>query len=483
MGSIVSENPHLVCIPFPAQGHVNPFMQMAKLLHARGFFITFVYTEFNHSRLLRSKGPEAVKNSPGFRFETIPDGVPPSNPDATQSVTELLYYTQKHSVAPLRDLIKRLNATEGIPPVGCIISDGIMCFSIKVARELKIPEVQFWTASTCGLMAYLQFGDLVQKGIYPLKDESLLTNGYMKTPLEWIPGMKHMRLKDMPSFVRSTDPKDIAFNRWLEEAQDNLKSDAIVINTFEDFESEVLEALASMFPNIYSIGPLSLQVKSLPKNIDSDAKMPSLWKENTECLAWLDKQKPDSTVYINFGSIAMMTEDNLKEFAWGLANSGHPFLWILRNDVVQGSSAVLPLEFLEETKDRGLIVNWVPQEKVLKHPSVGAFLTHSGWNSTLEGICGGVPMICWPFFAEQQVNCRYACTTWGIGLEINSVVKREEVCRLVKEMMEEETGKIMRKKAKEWKRKADEAVGEGGSACKDFNHLVMELQRLSFNGR
>lgn len=305
----------------------------------------------------------------------------------------------------------------------------------------------------------------------------------MKTPLEWIPGMKHMRLKDMPSFVRSTDPKDIAFNRWLEEAQDNLKSDAIVINTFEDFESEVLEALASMFPNIYSIGPLSLQVKSLPKNIDSDAKMPSLWKENTECLAWLDKQKPDSTVYINFGSIAMMTEDNLKEFAWGLANSGHPFLWILRNDVVQGSSAVLPLEFLEETKDRGLIVNWVPQEKVLKHPSVGAFLTHSGWNSTLEGICGGVPMICWPFFAEQQVNCRYACTTWGIGLEINSVVKREEVCRLVKEMMEEETGKIMRKKAKEWKRKADEAVGEGGSACKDFNHLVMELQRLSFNGR
>lgn len=169
MGSIASENPHVVCIPFPAQGHVYPFMQMAKLLHARGFFITFVYTEFNHSRLLRSKGPEAVKNSPGFRFETIPDGVPPSNPDATQSVTELLYYTQKHSVAPLRDLIKRLNATEGIPPVGCIISDGIMCFSIKVARELNIPEVQFWTASTCGLMAYLQFGHLVQKEIFPLK--------------------------------------------------------------------------------------------------------------------------------------------------------------------------------------------------------------------------------------------------------------------------------------------------------------------------
>lgn len=62
---------------------------------------------------------------------------------------------------------------------------------------------------------------------------------------------------------------------------------------------------------------------------------------------------------------------------------------------------------------------------MLAHPSVGAFLTHSGWNSTVEGICGGVPMLCWPFFAEQQVNCRYACTTWGVGLEIYSDVKRE----------------------------------------------------------
>lgn len=171
MGSLQSETntPHLLCIPFPAQGHVNPFMQLAKLLHSRGFFITFVYTEFNHSRLLRSKGPDAVRSFEGFRFETIPDGVPPSNPDATQSVTELLYYTQKHSVGPLRDLIKRINSTEGMPPVSCVVSDGIMCFAIKVARELRIPEVQFWTASTCGFMAYLQFGELVERGIFPVK--------------------------------------------------------------------------------------------------------------------------------------------------------------------------------------------------------------------------------------------------------------------------------------------------------------------------
>ncbi|KAM2887695.1 hypothetical protein FF1_011532 [Malus domestica] len=161
MGSVPSGTPHLVCIPFPAQGHVNPFMHLAKLLHSRGFHITMVYTEFSHSRLLQSKGLDAVKNSLDFRFETIPDSVPPSNLDATKSVTELLYYTKKHFVVPLRDLIVKLNSTEGLPKVSCIISDGIMRFAIKVAHELRILEVQFWTASSCGLMAYLQFVDPV----------------------------------------------------------------------------------------------------------------------------------------------------------------------------------------------------------------------------------------------------------------------------------------------------------------------------------
>ncbi|BFG16590.1 7-deoxyloganetin glucosyltransferase [Prunus yedoensis var. nudiflora] len=480
MGSIPSEPPHIVCIPFPAQGHVNPFMNLAKLLHSRGFHITMVYTEFNHSRLLRSKGPEAVKNSPGFRFETIPDGVPPSNPDATQSVTELLYYTKKHSVVPLRDLIVKLNSTEGLPKVSCIISDGIMSFAIKVARELGIPEVQFWTASTCGLVAYLQFGELVKKGIFPLKDEKDVRNGHLEdTALEWIPGMEHMRLKDMPSFVRSTDPEDIAFNRWLEEAQDILTADAIVFNTFFEFEAEVLETVSSMFPNIYNLGPLTTLNTNLIKN-EVNATRPSLWKENTDCLTWLDTQKPNSVIYLNFGSIAVMTEDNFKEFAWGLANSGHPFLWIVRPDVVKGTNGTaLPEEFLAETRDRGTIARWCPQDKVLAHPSVGAFLTHSGWNSTLEGICGGVPMLCWPFFAEQQVNCRYASTTWGVGLEIDSDVKREGVEALVREMMEGENGKVMRNKAVEWKKKSEIACVEGGSSYDDFERFVGYLLELS----
>ncbi|KAJ4968180.1 hypothetical protein NE237_014881 [Protea cynaroides] len=140
-----------------------------------------------------------------------------------------------------------------------------------------------------------------------------------------------------------------------------------------------------------------------------------------------------------------------------------------------GESANLPEEFIEDTKDRGLLVNWCPQDKVLLHSSIGGFLTHCGWNSILESISGGVPMLCWPFFADQQTNCRYACTTWGIGLEINNDVKRDEVESLVKELMEGERGKMMRKKVLEWKEKAEEATKQGGPCFNNFDKLIKSV--------
>ncbi|GLT72925.1 hypothetical protein SLA2020_448190 [Shorea laevis] len=213
--------------------------------------------------------------------------------------------------------------------------------------------------------------------------------------------MKNIRLKDLPSFIRTTDTTEILFDFLQSEARNCLNSSAIIFHTFDEFECEVLEAISAMFPRIYNIGPLPLlgqhvhdsQIKSLSS---------SLWKEDSKCLQWLDKREPKSIVYVNYGSMAVMTDQHLKEFAWGLANSKHPFLWIVRPDVVMRDSAILPEEFYAEIKDRGILVSWCPQEQVLAHPSIGVFLTHCGWNSMLESIC--VPVICWPFFAEQQTN-------------------------------------------------------------------------------
>ncbi|XP_008779905.2 7-deoxyloganetin glucosyltransferase-like [Phoenix dactylifera] len=474
MGSMVPERPHAVLIPFPAQGHVTPMLKLAKLLHSRGFYITFVNTHFNQNRLLRSGAISSLDSLSEFRFQSIPDGLPPTDKDATQDIPSLCDSIPKNCIPPFRDLITELNdPSSPTPAVSCIVSDGAMSFTLDVAKELRIPEVLFWTPSACGVMGYLHYQHLIERGIFPLKDASDLTNGYLETPIDWISGMKNVRLRDLPTFLRTLDSKDIMFHFCNREAQRSSMASAIILNTFDELERPVLDAMASILPPIYTIGPLSLLSRQITTSPTTSISS-NLWKEDPACLEWLQGREPGSVVYVNYGSITMMTNEQLIEFAWGLANSKHDFLWVIRPDLVKGDSTVLPQEFLSETKERGLLASWCPQEAVLSHPSIGGFLTHSGWNSTLESICGGVPTISWPFFAEQQTNCRYACTEWGIGMEIDSNVKREEVERLVRELMEGEKGKEMRRRAVEWKGSAISATQPGGSSFQNFDRLVNE---------
>ncbi|KAI8550354.1 hypothetical protein RHMOL_Rhmol06G0099200 [Rhododendron molle] len=165
------EKPHAVCIPFPAQGHINPMLKLAKLLHHRGFHITFVNTDFNHRRLLKSRGLNALDGTPSFQFETIPDGLPESDLNTAQDATSLCVSTRKNCLAPFRDLLSKLNdtASSNVPPVTCIVSDGAMTFTITAAEELGIPDVLFWTGSACGFMGFVQLPNLIEKGYVPLK--------------------------------------------------------------------------------------------------------------------------------------------------------------------------------------------------------------------------------------------------------------------------------------------------------------------------
>lgn len=239
-------------------------------------------------------------------------------------------------------------------------------------------------------------------------------------------------------------------------------------------EIDILNALSLTLPPIYTIGPVHLLVKQIPENSLKSIGS-SLWKEEPECFQWLDSRKPRSVVYVNFGSITVMTPQQHTEFAWGLANSKQTFLWVIRPDLVLGEKVTLTQDYVGETKERGLMVRWCQQEQVLSHPSIGGFLTHSGWNSMMESLSGGVPMICWPFFAEQQTNCSYCCKEWGVGMEIDSNVKREDVEKLVRELMEGERGMAMQEKAKEWKRKAEEACEIQGSSYLNFDKLLKEV--------
>ncbi|KAH7510599.1 hypothetical protein FEM48_ZijujUnG0109100 [Ziziphus jujuba var. spinosa] len=170
MGSITfTQKPHAVCIPFPGQGHITPMLQLAKLLHYKGFHITFVNTEFNHKRLLKSRGLNALNGLPSFRFRTIPDGLPPTDVDATQDIPSLCDSTKRNCLPPFRNLLSNLNSSSDVPPVSCIVSDGAMSFTLDASEELDVPEVLFWTTSACGFMTYVHYHKLIEKGFTPLK--------------------------------------------------------------------------------------------------------------------------------------------------------------------------------------------------------------------------------------------------------------------------------------------------------------------------
>ncbi|TQE06690.1 hypothetical protein C1H46_007756 [Malus baccata] len=478
----VATKPHAVFIPLPAQGHIKAMLKFAKLLHHRGFHVTFVNTKYNHRRFLKSSGPSSLDGLPDFQFKAIPDGLPDSDADTTQDVPLLCDSVRKQNLlAPFRELLMKLNgdaiSTSTNPPVTCIVSDGFMSpFTITAAEEIEVPMVLFYTIAACSFMGVMQFRALVEKGLAPLKDDICLTNGYLEKVIDWIPGMKDIRLKEIPTFIRTSDPDDIMFNFMMESTERAHKASAVVLHTFDALEPDVLEALLSMLPLVYPIGPLQLHLNQIPEHPLNIGY--SLWKEETECLDWLNTKAPNSVVYVNFGSITVTTPEHLVEFGWGLANSKVPFFWVIRPDLVIGQSALLPPEFLAETKERSLIASWCPQEQVLNHSSVGGFLTHSGWNSTMESLTAGVPMLCWPFFGDQQMDCRYSCNEWGIGMEISNDVKRDEVEKLVKELMEGEKGKKMKNKVMMWKELAEEATEPHGSSSKNLNMLVNQvLQR------
>ncbi|GJS37345.1 UDP-glycosyltransferase 85C1-like protein [Tanacetum coccineum] len=447
-------------------------LKLARLLHHKGVHITFVNTQSNHTRLVKSGGTRWLDGTPGFQFKTVPDGVKQSG-----TIAEIWTYLGTHFYDSFLEIVSGLET-----PVTCIICDGFMTYTnmIFAAEKLRVPIILFWTMAACGFMGFYQGKDLLERGLIPLKDESYLTNGYLDTEIDWIPGMEGIRLKDLPEFILPTKPDNPVFKYHLETALTAHKVSHIIIHTFEELEASLVKHIKSIFPNVYTIGPLQLLLNQMTENQTNNSYSNgySLWKEEPECVQWLQSKEPNSVVYVNFGSLAVMSLQNLQEFGWGLVNSNHYFLWIIRNDLVKGEPVVLPQELKEAMNKKGFIASWCSQEEVLNHPSVGGFLTHGGWGSIIESLSAGVPMICRPYSGDQRTNCRQMCKEWEVGMEIGSNVNRDAVEKLVRELMEGTEGQRMKNKALEWKKMAEMATSSHGSSFLDTEKLANEITKL-----
>ncbi|KAD6796532.1 hypothetical protein E3N88_07428 [Mikania micrantha] len=224
-------------------------------------------------------------------------------------------------------------------------------------------------------------------------------------------GLEPLKVKDVPNFLTS-NPEGLC-NVLELMIQGTKRARAVIWNTCKELEEPELEALRRDFPNPhFLIGPFH---KYVP------ASSSSLLAQDQTCLSWLDKHPSNSVLYVSFGSVVRVKKSQFLEIAWGLANSNQPFLWVVRPGSIEGSEWLehLPDGFLESiVEGKGYISKWAPQQDVLAHPATGGFWTHSGWNSTLESICEGVPMICSPSFGDQLPNARYVSNVWKIGVQL-----------------------------------------------------------------
>lgn len=239
---------------------------------------------------------------------------------------------------------------------------------------------------------------------------------------------------------------------------------AFIWNTLEFLEPSSLTQIHDHYQvPIFTIGPLH---KIIP------TPSTSYLEEDVSCISWLDKQAPKSVIYVSLGSLAHVDEKVSAEMAWGLANSNQPFIWVVRPGSV---CAFEWIEFLEEgllteLKGRGLIVKWAPQKDVLAHFAVGGFWSHCGWNSTLEGVSEGVPLLCLPLHIDQRLNARYLSYVWKMGVEL--IVERKEIECAIRRVLVSKEGEEMRQRAIEIQEKVNAAVNDGGSSQNSINDLL-----------
>ncbi|CAD6236901.1 unnamed protein product [Miscanthus lutarioriparius] len=417
----------VVLYPSLGVGHLNPMAQLAKaILRHGGVAVTIAVVDppEKHAVLAAALARLAAV-SPSITVHLLP--IPPCASSKQHS----------HPMMPILDALRAANPAlreflaSRVPAVDALVVDMFCTDALDVAAELAIPAYFFYPSADGDLAIFLQIPDVCGAGPSSLKDMG-------KAALNFA-GVPAVRALDMPDTMQDWE-SDVGSVRLRQLAR-MPEAAGILVNSFEWLESRALKALRDghclpgrSTPKIYCVGPL------------------------------------------------------LKETARGLERSGDRFLWAVRsrssreeqNSREPDLEALLPDGFLERTRGRGLVLkNWAPQTQVLRHEAVGAFVTHCGWNSVLEAVMSGVPMICWPLYVEQRLNEVHVVEEMKIGVVMEGydeeLVTADEVEAKVRLVMESEEGKKFRKRTAMAKEMAANAIKEGGSSHVELGEFLRGL--------
>ncbi|KAJ7957332.1 Glycosyltransferase [Quillaja saponaria] len=468
---------HIVMLPFMAHGHLIPFLALARQIQERsGFKITIANTPLN-VQYLRSTISKTSTNSnihlAELSFSSTQHGLPPNTENTENiSLSEMskFFHASSSLEAPLRQLVSDITNQEGRPPL-CIISDVFFGWAVNVANSLGTKIISFTTCGAYGTMAYVSLW-------LNLPHRSTDSDEFH---VPGFPENHRFHRSLLHKFLNDADGTDVWSKYFQPQILLSIKSDGWLCNTVEEIEPLGLEILRKYIGvPVWTIGPL-LPPSALKKSSSSDSsisihgagKEPGMAAE--KIVKWLDLQEEYSVVYISFGSQNTISETPTMALARGLEASGKPFIWVIRPPLgfdINGEFKAewLPEGFEERMKEskRGLLVrNWAPQLEILSHKSVGVFLSHCGWNSVLESLSQGVPIIGWPMAAEQSYNSKMLMEEMGVNVEltrrVESVISWMEVKKVIEMVMNREgKGKEMKKKAAEISEKIRRAKTEEG---------------------
>ncbi|XWS43516.1 hypothetical protein CRYUN_Cryun16bG0110500 [Craigia yunnanensis] len=484
MGSL-SDQLHFVLFPFMAQGHLIPMVDIGRLLAQRDVIVTIVTTPQNAGRVHKSV-TRAMESGHRIRLVQLqfpgkelglPEGC--ENIDMVASTEDFLKFFKAANMMEeaVQKLVEKLT-----PRPNCIISDMCLFYTSKIASKFQVPRILFH--------GFCCFCLLCLRNIHSSKIlESITSDSEYFT----VPG-----LPEKVEFTKVQLPinQDEAWKEIVEPmAEADQASYGVVINTFEELESSYVKEYRKVRKDkAWCIGPVSLSHKD---ELDKAQRGNKASINEKQCLKWLDSQEPSSVIYACLGSISSLRPPQLIELGLGLEASNKPFIWVLRgNDTAKEVEKWIKEDgFEERTKGRGLVIlGWAPQVLILSHPAMGGFLTHCGWNSTIEGISAGVPLITWPLFADQFSNEKLVVQILKIGVSLGVkkptvlgkeentgiMLKNEDVKNAVEKLMDEgNEGIERRKRAKEFGDKAKKAVEVGGSSYLNITQLIQDITQQS----
>ncbi|PRQ38011.1 putative UDP-glucuronosyl/UDP-glucosyltransferase [Rosa chinensis] len=470
---------HIVMLPFLAQGHLIPFLALAKQIqHRTGFTITIATTALN-AHYLRPAQPNTNIHLAELPFRSEDYGLPPNTENTENiplNVVGNLFTASQHLEAPTRRLVSDITEKEGKPPL-CLISDVFFGWAVNVAKSFGTVNVAFTTGGAYGTAAYVSIWQHLPHRSVSSEDAEFHLPGF--------PERCRLTPSHLHPFLRAADGTDSWSRYFQPQISLSMKSFGCICNTIEEIEPFGLEVLRNYLKvPVWSV---------LASNISSQkysGKKSGISAE--KCIEWLDSHASDSVVYISFGSQNTISAYQMIELAKGLEKSGKPFVWVIRPPVghdLKGEFRPewLPERFEErmrETKQGLLVHNWASQLEILSHEATRAFVSHCGWNSVVESLSRGVPIIGWPLAAEQAYNSKMLVEEMGVSVEltrgVKSNVEAEEVRRVIELVVDDSgEGGEMRRRAGEIMEKIRGAVGEDGeakgSSLKAIDDFVSEL--------